>query len=321
MWIWMPERTESGDAPAIVARALATGLTHVYVRTGSSRQGFQGAAFLEALLPAAHAAGLRVYGWDFPYLDDVPGDVARAMAAITYRTAGGHRIDGFVPDIETGSEGTNLNAETALWYSNSLRAAAGPDYPLIVCVPAPTPRRIATFPYAAILPVYDAVAPMVYWLNRQPDTDVAAALAFLVPFGKPVLPVGQAYDGGPEGGRPGPPTADEIARFLGAAQAGGATAVSFWSWQHASPEIWATVAAAPQFVLPANTALDSHQITAVQTQLASQGYAAPVNAQWDAATLAALDAFQIDAGLVPVPVFDEATRAHLLGPSAPRIGG
>ncbi|MBA2282638.1 MAG: peptidoglycan-binding protein [Acidimicrobiia bacterium] len=320
MWIWLPERTEGGDAAAIVARAVATGLTHVYVRTGSSRQGFQAAAFLESLLPAAHAAGLRVYGWDFPYLDDVPADVARAMTAITYRTATGHRIDGFVPDIETGSEGTRLTAETATWYSNALRTAAGPDYPLIVCVPAPTPRRIESFPYAAIVPTYDAVAPMVYWLNRQPDTDVLAALSYLSQFGRPVQPVGQAYDGGPEGGRAGPPPPDEIRRFLGAAEAGGATAVSFWSWQHASPEIWATLAAAPEFVVPADTPLSAPQIAAVQTQLASQGYAAPVNAVWDAATQAALREFQVEAGLLPTPGLDAATLADLLGPSAPRIG-
>ena len=120
---------------------MAAGLTHLYVRTGSSRQGFEATAFLEALLPVAHAAGLRVYGWDFPYLEDVAGDIERAMTAITFRTTTGHRIDGFVPDIETGAEGTNLTAEAAGAYSPALRAAVGDDYPLIACVPNPSPRR------------------------------------------------------------------------------------------------------------------------------------------------------------------------------------
>src|SRR5690606_32652906 len=111
MWIWLPERVEGGDARAVVDRAVAAGLTHVYVRTGSSRSGLHDTAFLDALLPLAHAAGLRVYGWDFPYLEDIEADVARAMAAIRHRTPSGHRLDGFVPDIETRAEGTNLSAE------------------------------------------------------------------------------------------------------------------------------------------------------------------------------------------------------------------
>jgi hypothetical protein len=320
MWIWLPERTDGGNPQAIVDRAVAAGLTHVYVRTGSSRQGFEAAAFLEALLPVAHGAGLRVYGWDFPYLEDVAADVDRAMTAITFRTTTGHRIDGFVPDIETGAEGTNLSAETAGGYSQALRAAVGADYPLVACVPNPSPRRIETFPYAAILPHYDAVAPMVYWLNRQPDTDVAQAVTWLSQFGKPVIPVGQAYDGGPEGGRPGPPPPEEIDRFLAAAERYGATGASFWSWQHATPEIWAAIANAPQLTLPAEGPLDARQIVALQTQLRSLGYWAPPTATWDADTVRALSIFQIDRGRMPTGRFDAGTRADLVGPLAPPVG-
>jgi hypothetical protein len=321
MWIWLPERTDGGDPAAIVARAQAVGLTHLYVRTGSSRQGVEATAFLEALLPLAHDAGLRVYGWDFPYLENIPGDVERAMAAINFRTTTGHRIDGFVPDIETGSEGTNLTAEGATAYAQALRAAVGDDYPLIACVPNPTPRRIETFPYAAIMPYFDAVAPMVYWLNRQPDTDVANAVAWLNQFGKPVIPVGQAYDGGPEGGRPGPPPPDEIQRFLSTAQRYGATGASFWSWQHATPEIWSAIATAPELTIPVQESpLDRIQLMAVQTQLTSMGYWAPATGMWDEQTIHAVTVFQIDLGLAPTGALDTATRASLLGPMAPPVG-
>jgi hypothetical protein len=320
MWIWLPDRAEGGDPAAIVARALQSGLSHIYVRTGSSRQGFNAGPFLDAVLPAAHAAGLRVYGWDFPELVDVGADVARAGQAMTYRTPTGHRIDGFVADIETQSEGTNLSAETAVGYSNGIRGVAGPSYPLIACVPRPSDRMIATYPYAAILGAYDAVAPMVYWLNRQPDSDVAAAVTWLAQFGKPVIPVGQAYDGAAEGGRPGPPTADEINRFLQAAEASGATGVSFWSWQHASPEIWQAIAGAGQFTIPADTPLNLAQIRAVQAELASLGYGPLTSGVWDAATASALQAFQMDIGAAPTGGLDPATVARLVGPLAPPIG-
>jgi hypothetical protein len=321
MWIWMPERAEGGDPATIVARATAVGLTHIYVRTGSSRQGFEATQFLEALLPLAHEAGLRVYGWDFPYLEDVVGDIQRAMTAINFRTTTGHRIDGFVPDIETNSEGTNLTPEAAGAYSQALRAAVGDDYPLIACVPHPSPQRIGSFPYSVILPHFDAVAPMSYWLNRQPDTDAAQAVTWLSQFGKPVIPVGQAYDGAPEGGRPGPPPADEIRRFISSAARYGATGVSFWSWQHATQEIWDAIAAAPELTVPVEESpLDRLQLGAVQTQLTSMGYWAPRTGVWDAQTIHAVTVFQIDLGLTPTGQLDVTTRAQLLGPLAPPIG-
>ena len=78
----MPDQVEGGDANAIVARAKATGLTHLYVRTGSSVDGFYAAPFLDTLLPVAHAGGLKIIGWDFPYFADIGVDISRAVAAI-----------------------------------------------------------------------------------------------------------------------------------------------------------------------------------------------------------------------------------------------
>lgn len=238
MWTWEVEATEGGDAEAIVAKATAVGLTHLYARTGSSWQGLHGTAFLDDLLPAAHAAGIAVYGWDFPNFADVDADVARAVAAIEHRTPDGHRIDGFVADIETQAEGTRLTADAAQAYSEGVRAAVGDDAILVACVPNPTNHFRAIFPYDRVLPSYDAVAPMVYWLNRQPDDDAARAMTFFEPYGLPIVPVGQAYEGALEGGRPGPPTPDELHRFARTASDAGAQGMSFWSWQHAAPSTW-----------------------------------------------------------------------------------
>jgi hypothetical protein len=242
MWTWEVEKTEGGDAEAIVAKATEIGLTHLYARTGSSWQGLHGTAFLDDLLPVAHAAGIAVYGWDFPNFADVDDDIARAVAAIEHRTPDGHRIDGFVADIETQAEGTRLTADAAQAYSEGLRAAVGDDEVLIACVPNPTNHFRAIFPYDRVLPSYDAVAPMVYWLNRQPDDDAARAMAFFEPYGLPIVPVGQAYEGALEGGRPGPPTHDELHRFARTASDAGAQGMSFWSWQHAAPSTWDAIA-------------------------------------------------------------------------------
>jgi hypothetical protein len=249
MWIYEPAKTEGGNAAAIVARAKATGLTHLWVRMGSAWDGFNAASFLDRLLPAAHAAGIKVVGWDFPKLDPLEADVTRATTMIRYTTPSGDKVDAFSPDIESPAEGTRLTPESARRYGSLLRQAAGADYPLIVTVPRPAKER-PNHPYADIVAGYDAIAPMIYWLDRQPDTDVAGAMRDLAKFGKPVYPVGQAYDGSPEGGRKGVPPPEELFRFMRFAQSNGAAGVSFWSWQAANQPAWNAVRDAVEFRAP-----------------------------------------------------------------------
>ncbi|HSH23433.1 MAG TPA: peptidoglycan-binding domain-containing protein [Acidimicrobiales bacterium] len=321
MWLYLPEEVEGGNVDALVARATSVGLTHVYVRTGSSRQGFYAQGYMDELLPKAHAAGIRVYGWDFPYLDDVGADVDRALAAIAYTTPSGDRIDGFAADIETPAEGTNLTADGAGAYGERLRAAVGPTYPLVAVVPRPSPKRQAGYPYHTVIPPYDAVAPMTYWLNRQPDSDVTNDVAYLAQFGKPVIPIGQAYDGAPEGGRPGPPPPEEIQRFLGAAQQVGAAGASFWSWQHASEAIWEAIAAAPEFRWEAKppAELRSDQIRALQAQLTKLGHPVSASGTWDDLTAEALRAYQSRARLPQSGILDGETLSVLLAPFNPAL--
>jgi len=249
MWIYEPAKTEGGDVAAIVVRARATGLSHLWVRMGSAWDGFNVAPFVDRLLPAAHAAGIKVIGWDFPKFEPVEADVQRAVTMIRHTAPGGHRIDAFSPDIETRAEGTRLSPENARRYGSLLREAAGPDYTLIVTVPRPAKER-PTHPYPDIVAGYDAIAPMIYWLDRQPDTDVAGALRDLAKFGVPVYPVGQAYDGSPEGGRKGVPPPEELFRFMRFAQNNGAAGVSFWSWQAANQPAWNAVRDAVEFRPP-----------------------------------------------------------------------
>ena len=245
MWIWEPDQCNGGDPAAIVQAAQFAGLTHLYVRTGSSVDGFNGVAFLDAILPVAHAAGMKVIGWDFPYLDDVGADISRGLAAIWYTTPTGDRLDGFSPDIETPAEGVALTPEAVAAYGAGLRAGAGTEYPLIATVPRPSDSRQAEYPYDQVMAWASAVAPMVYWIDTSPAFDVAQAIAYLAPYGKPIMPIGQAYDSGLEGGVPGTPTRDELQSFIDTASASGAKGISFWSWQHATPEMWNVIAGAP----------------------------------------------------------------------------
>jgi hypothetical protein len=247
MWIYLFSRANNGDPATIVNRAKAAGLTHVYLRLGSSKAGFYAQRDLDRLLPVAHAAGIKVVGWDFAYLGNPAADVERAKAEIWYATPTGHRIDAFSADIETPAEGTHLSSGAVSGYGAMLRQAMGRGYPLIATVPRPSPKR--WFPYAD-LGAFDAVAPMVYWGNRDPAADAAAALADLSFLNKPVIPVGQAYDMAVDGGPKGAPSKLALNRFIESAAAHGAKGVSFWVWDTATADHWAAVSEAGQFNRP-----------------------------------------------------------------------
>jgi len=318
MWMWLPEKVEGGNPEATVRRAQEMGLSHIYVRTGSSKMGFYAQQYLNDFLPRAHAAGIRIYGWDFPYLFDPAADVARSMQAITYTTPDGHRIDGFAPDIETRGEGVNIGAPQAAAYTNGLRAAVGPGYPLIAVVPRPNPALV-TYPFAEVIAPFDAIAPMVYWMNRDPGADIAGAMTHLSQYGKPIIPIGQAYDGQGEGGPPGVPSRGQIQRFMQVAEEHGAIGVSFWSWQHANAEAWDAIRDGHWFTLPATpdgapVAFTPGQVRAYQGLLTSLGFPVRADGVWGPATVAALHAYQETARLPKTGVVDHLTRRVLLTP-------
>lgn len=229
IWVTNWPKTEL-DVPALVERTRAAGLRTVWVRTGGSRQGYYGDLVLPQLVPAAHAAGLQVIAWDFPFLSDPLADAARARTALD---AG---IDGFAPDVETSAEGTYATSLRVELYLSHVRAYAG-DRPVAATVPRPTPARLESFPYASFDAYADLFVPMVYWSCNEPGALVAQSLTELGRW-LPVAPVGQAYDMGSEGGRSGLPTRAETWRFLDSAKRGGAVGVSLWTIEKVSDDQW-----------------------------------------------------------------------------------
>ena len=237
------------------------------------------------------------------------------MAAITFTTPDGHRIDGFSADIEFPSMGVKLTPENARGYGAALRAAVGGEYPLIATVPRPS-HKIKFYPYADVVASFDAIAPMVYWLNREPVSDVTGAMRDLAQFGKPVFPIGQAYDGAADHGPPGVPGRAALHAFMRAAEQHGATAVSFWSWQHANQEAWDAIRDAIEFVLPTtpDAVFTPGQVHAYQHLLTSLGFPTAVNGRWGPGIIEAISAYQRAAGLPITGVIDAATRLLLLRP-------
>lgn len=238
VWIWRVRQCEGGDADAIVARAVRAGVRQLWVRVGDSRDGFYGAATLDALVARAHAAGLVVIGWGFPFLYDPVADSGWTRAALDWRGRDGASLDAFSPDIESSSEGTALSARRVVLYLSLVRPlAAETGRPLVATVFRPTPQRLGSYPYAAMAPYVDAFAPMVYWSCNEPGTLAAAAVRRLATLA-PVHVIGQGYDMTDEGGRVGLPTGAEVARFCDAGRRAGALGASLWHWAELTQDEW-----------------------------------------------------------------------------------
>jgi hypothetical protein len=229
--IWVTNwPTTDVDVPGLVARARDAGLQSIWVRTGGTRQGYYGDKVLPELVPAAHAAGLKVVAWDFPFMSDPMADAVRAKQALD---AG---VDAIAPDVETTYEGTYATPRRVELYLSLVRSYAG-TRPVAATIPRPTPKRLETFPYAAFPAYADLFVPMVYWSCNEPGELVAQSMQHLGAL-LPVHPVGQGYDMGKEGGRPGLPTFAETWRFLDAAKRGGAVGASLWTIEQVGPEQW-----------------------------------------------------------------------------------
>jgi peptidoglycan hydrolase-like protein with peptidoglycan-binding domain len=312
MWLYQLSMSEGGDANKVVRKAQALGLTHLYTRLGSSKGGFYAQKELDKLLPVAHAAGIKVIGWDFVYLTDPIADAVRSKAEIDYTTPDGHKIDAFSADIETGAEGVNLTAEGAAAYGAKLRELAGPSYPLIATVPRPSPKR--SFPFAEATAAFDAIAPMVYWQNRDPATDVAGAIDYLAQFGKPILPIGQAYNGGPEGGPDRDPPKEQLVAFMNTAHAKGAVGVSFWVWNHATADHWSAIDEAIAWELPTGRAANGAAAVFLQRVLTLLGHPVTPDGKLGPATKAAIANVQRGFGLPATGLLDAATARSITGP-------
>jgi hypothetical protein len=239
MWIYQWNRSNGGRPSAVIKRAKAVGLTHVFVRTGSSHDGFTGAGVLRAVLPAARKAHLQVIAWDFPELDHPIADARRLAHAAKFVLHGGARVSAVAPDIETPAEGTHSTAGAVRAYLKELRRLLPASVPILATVPWPSASRIGTYPYAVVAGHSDALLPMAYWYNNSPSAVTAASVQYLRRFHRPVMPVGQGYDGRIDvPWLPHNNLAQQVPAFFATAHRMGARAASLWSWQSAPMPTW-----------------------------------------------------------------------------------
>jgi hypothetical protein len=238
MWIYEWKRSNGGRPSAVVKRAKAVGLTHIFVRTGSSHDGYTGRDVLRAILPAAQKAHLAVIAWDFPELDHPQADAKRLARAAHYRLHGAH-VAAVAPDIETPAEGTSSTPGAVRLYLKTLRKLLPKNVAILATVPWPSSERVGHYPYAIVAGHSDALLPMTYWYNNSPSAVTAASVKYLRRFHRPVMPVGQGYDGRLDvPWLPHNNLGRQVPAFFVTAHKLGVKAVSVWSWQSSPAVTW-----------------------------------------------------------------------------------
>lgn len=243
MWLHDWTRSERGNPRAVVGKAKRHGLSTLYVQTGSSKKGWIGDPVLRALLPATKGTDIKVVAWDFPKLVNPVVDARRMARAATFRCAGCPRVAAVAPDIETRAEGTQITQAAIQRYYTVLRQLLPRDVAILATIPWPSEMRTGSYPYARTAAHADALLPMAYWYNRSPAVVTATSMRYLKRFGKPVMPVGQGYDGRIDApylaADPNPGLS--VMAFLLTARHGGAKHVSLWSWQTTGKAQWASL--------------------------------------------------------------------------------
>jgi len=249
MWLTYPSLRQT-SAAALVATARAAGLAHLYVEVGLSGAGFYGAPGLAALLPAAHRAGLAVIAWVYPFLRDLPADLALSVAAVRYVAPSGDRPDGLLADVEENMDEGAVHA-----YGQLLRAALGSRTLLAIATYPPQALPGAAYPFASAALNWDAIVPMDYWhtsARRYSPAEVyqyvRESVAGIRARTRPAMPVaviGQMFDAFSDRSTAQAPSAAEILACAAAARDSGVLGLSFFEWRHASAEEWRLLAALP----------------------------------------------------------------------------
>lgn len=225
----------SGTPREVVDKAKAAGLKHLIIRASNPVDGFYVKPVLEELLPLAHAAGMAVVAYDGPAMEDIPSDVARAMDVVNYQTTSGHRVDALASDIER-TRAPNLDRPRAADYAAQLRAAVGPNYPLIAIVMNPNYHE-SWYPFAELARGFNVMSPMDYWSGVTDDgaAFVSRSVKLLEKYGLPVSVIGQAY---PIEGKGTYPTPEAAQGAMQAAKDSGAVGISWWSWEDTTDWHW-----------------------------------------------------------------------------------
>jgi hypothetical protein len=306
MWIWVLARTEGGNLNAIAARARANGVSTVFLKSSDAASSW--AQFSPQNVATLRSAGLHVCAWQYVYGNNPQGEAAAGVRAVQ------SGAECLVIDAEAEYEGKYRQAQA---YVQALRTGIGASYPLALAG-FPYVDFHRSFPFSVFLGPGAAQfnLPQMYWKAIGTTVDNAYAHTWPVNrvYQRPIFPLGQLYQD---------PAPAEIARFRTLAAAYGASGVSWWDWQEATPRGWEAIAA-PLAALgqpppPAASAWPrlasgsrGDLVIWVQEHLVGAGATIAVDGAFGAGTAQAVRDFQSSHGLAVTGAVDAATWPALL---------
>jgi len=305
MWIWYVGQSDHGSLPAIIAQAHAAGVSTLFVKSsdGSSNYWSQ---FSPELVQQLHASGLKVCAWQYVYGTNPAGEASLGAQAVATGA------DCLVIDAESEYEGHYGAAQT---YIADLRAKIGAAYPLGLAS-FPYVYYHTAFPYSVLLGPNGAQfnAPQMYWKAIGNSVDTAYANTYISnrPYGRPIFPLGQTYEG---------PSSSDLVRFREEATLYGASGISWWDFQETSTTGWSALAAplAPLTSVTPNPSWSElsqgskgDPVLWMQEHLASAIPTQATTGIFDSTTRINLEQFQITHGIVVSGHTEAATWQALL---------
>jgi hypothetical protein len=187
-----------------------------------------------------------VIAWVYPYLENLPADVSMSLVAARYVAPSGDRPDGLVADVEE-----NMSEGAVRAYGQILRATLGPRALMAVATYPPQWAAGRSYPFATVALSWDVIVPMDYWHVQRRAYTPAEVYKFVrdgvrliraqTRPDEPAEVLGQTFDVFQSGVNS--PSAAEIAACARAARDAHAVGVSFFEWNHATPEEWGALAA------------------------------------------------------------------------------
>ena len=309
MWIWVLARSEGGNLGAIAARARASGVRTVFLKSSDGTSAW--AQFSPQNVATLRSSGLHVCAWQYVYGNDPQGEAAVGVQAVR------NGAECLVIDAESEYEGKYRQAQT---YVNALRASLGAAY-TIALAGFPYVDFHPSFPFSVFLGPGGAQfnLPQMYW--KAIGTNVDNVYAHTWPlnrvYQRRIYPLGQLYQD---------PDPAEIARFRTLADAYGASGVSWWDWQEATDRGWQALAAPLQPLgAPAPAAASAWPRLAsgsrgdlvvwAQEHLVGAGAQIAVDGAFGPATQQAVRDFQSSHGLAVTGAVDAGTWPTLLNQS------
>jgi hypothetical protein len=289
---------------AIIAQAKANNVSTVFVKSSDGSSWWS--QFSPTFVATLHAAGIHVCAWQYVYGTHPSVEAALGARAVTVGA------DCLAIDAESQYEGRYAQAQL---YINDLRQAIGASFP-VALASFPYVDYHPALPYSVFLGPNGAQynVPQIYWqaIGTSVSTAVNHTYSVNTPYGRPIAPLGQAYNG---------TSPSSILSFRQLVQAQGSPGTSWWDWQEATTQEWQAIgqpltqAAAVGHARETRLSLGARGDLVVwaQEHLRGAGEAVPIRGTFDRRTAQAVMTFQRSVALPATGVVDGATWKALLG--------